>query len=414
MAAATFGPPHAVPWHFSGTAVIGIVTGTEGTMSQAARGVPGSVHGVFPGLDEEYAKILALLDQNIAIKHIVESVPRLTGVDLAYVGELDPDGGLILRDAVNSITGNVDGLVVPLGVGLGGTVLASRRPMWVSDYCRAPQITHDFSAHVEAERVKGMIAVPIIHEERLLGVLFGANRQEVEFGGRTAQALEQIAARAATATVVAERARHATEVAVHEERRRMALELHDTLGAMLYTIGAGIRRLGEDVATYSPSSEISERIQSIETQAMEASAALRGSLRVLSAPPEQVALGVALREDVRAFEERTGVKARVLMLTEVPALPESRTRALSDVTREALRNVEKHASAQSVVVSVFASDDGVAVTISDDGVGLPDNYAECGGLGLASTADRLARLGGRATITESEDGGVSVQAWIPR
>jgi len=77
-------------------------------------------------------------------------------------------------------------------------------------------------------------------------VLYGANFEETEFGDRTTYAMEQVAARTAAADVVAERARHAAEVAVHEERRRVALELHDTVGAMLFTLGAGIRRLGDE------------------------------------------------------------------------------------------------------------------------------------------------------------------------
>ena len=60
----------------------------------------------------------------------------------------------------------------------------------------------------------------------------------------------------------------------------------------------------------------------------EAAAALRGSLRALSAPPEQVALGVALRSDCRAFEDRTGIAARLITMTELPSLTHSRiTRA---------------------------------------------------------------------------------------
>src|SRR4029453_18351391 len=104
------------------------------------------------------------------------------------------------------------------------------------------------------------------------------------FGDRTAQALERIAVRAAAAQVVAERARHAAEGAVHEERRRLALELHDTVGGMLFTLRAGVPR-PSDEPQLDP--ETRSRVSVIENQAIEAAAALRGSLRVLSAPPEQ-------------------------------------------------------------------------------------------------------------------------------
>lgn len=365
---------------------------------------------VLMALDDQYAEILGLLDRVVAVRRIVATVPRLVGVEIAWVG--DPSGAdrMVLQHSVNSTSGLVEGLVVPVGAGLGGKVLAARRPLWVSDYCKAPEISSHFKAEADVEGIKAMIAVPIIANEQLLGVLYGANRRDTVFGDRATLALEQIAARTAAAQVVSERAKHAAEVAVHEERRRLAMELHDTVGAMLFTLGAGIRRLG---AVPGLDHEVRSRLSIIEQQAIEAAAVLRGSLRVLSAPPEQVALGVAVREHCRAFQQRTGIPARVIALTELPPLPPSRIAALADAARESLLNVEKHAGAQSVVVSLFTTRDGVAVTVSDDGVGLPQDALTEPGLGLAAVSDGLARVGGSVTISPNDDGGVTVQAWIP-
>jgi signal transduction histidine kinase len=360
-------------------------------------------------LDAEFADILALLDRSAAIRRIVAMVPELTGVAMSWVGEPAGEDEIVLGKSVNTPTRLVEGLVVPVGAGLGGKVLVARRPMWVSDYCADREITHHFKAQAMAEGMRAMIAVPIVHDGRLLGVLYGANSEETLFGDRTAHALEQVAARTAAAEVVAERARHVAEVAVHEERRRLALDLHDTVGAMLFTLGAGIRRLGDEPGL---DAVVRARLTAIEEQAMEASVALRGSLRVLSAPPGEVALGVALREHCKAFADRTGTGARMITLTELPVLPASRIRALADAAREALLNVEKHARAQSVVVSVFALRDGVAVTVSDDGVGFTGHGAG-NGLGLPATGDRLARVGGTLTVTRNDDDGVTVQAWVP-
>ncbi len=155
------------------------------------------------------------------------------------------------------------------------------------------------------------------------------------------------------------------------------------------------------------------RLSALEQQAVEAAAALRGSLRVLTAPPEQLALSVALREHCSAFTERTGVTARVITLTELPTLPASRGAALSDAVREALFNVEKHAAAQSVVVSVYSYREGVAITVSDDGVGLDEDYTRGDGLGLAAMSERVARVGGTVMVGPNDDDGVTVQAWVP-
>jgi signal transduction histidine kinase len=370
------------------------------------------VPDVLSALDAQYAEIVGLLDRSAAVRRMVANVPEMVGVDLAWVGDPiadSPEDRLILQHSVNSTSGLVEGLIVPIGAGLGGKVLAARRPLWVRDYCASIDISHHFKTQAEIEGIRAMIAVPIIANNELLGVLYGANRYHTDFGDRTTRALEQMAARTAAAQVVSERAKHAAEVAVHEERRRLALELHDTVGAMLFTLGAGIRRLGAEPGL---DEEVRSRLWTIEQQATEAAAALRGSLRVLSAPPEQVALGVAVREHCRAFQERTSIPARTIALTELPPLSPSRITALADAAREGLLNVEKHAGAQSVVVSIFATRDGVAVTVSDDGVGLPETGAEPG-LGLASVCERLARVGGSVTVSPNDDGGVTVQAWIP-
>ncbi|MFE9772022.1 GAF domain-containing protein [Streptomyces sp. NPDC005931] len=361
-------------------------------------------------LTEGYSQILALLDQSLAMRRVVDEVPDLTGVDVAWVGEPDGEDRLVLGHTVNARTPAVEGLVVPTGCGLGGQVMLRRSPLWVSDYRRSDTITHHFNAQAETEGLGAMIAVPVIHEGRLLGVLYGSNRDTSPFGDRTAESLQKAAGRAAAAAVVAERARHAAEIAVHEERRRLAMELHDTVGAMLFSLGAGIRTLAGELPA---GDAVSARLTDLEEQAVQAAAALRVSLHALHAPPEEVALGVALRGHCRAFQERTGVVARLIIVTEVPGLPPARIKALADVTREALLNVEKHARARSVVVSVFTHAGRVGVTIADDGVGLPPGDRPSGGLGLATMAERLERVGGEAQVGRNEDGGVSVQAWVP-
>jgi len=362
-------------------------------------------------LEQEYTSILGLLDAPSAIQRLVIHVPELAGVETAFTGETDGRGQMILHQPVN-LTERVEGLAAPMAASMGGQVFARRRTLWTSDYRTAAGITPRFKAAAEAEGLVAIIAVPMIHDGKVLGVLYGGNRQQTNFADRTVQALEHVATRMMTAQIVAERARRAAEVAVQEERCRLALDLHDSVGAMLFTLRAGIQRLCDEPAL---DLHVRTRLSALEQQAAEASAALRGSLHVLHAPPAQVALDVALRGHCRAFADRTGVEAQVITLNDPPPLPRSRIVALADTTREALLNVEKHAHAQHVVVSVFAARDGVSVAISDDGVGLDEDYARGDGLGLAAMSERIARVGGTVGIGPNEDNGdgVTVQAWVP-
>lgn len=363
-------------------------------------------------MDEDYAQVLSLLDRRTAFRAVLARLPAEIGVDVAWLGELDEAGNVTLGHAVQVRTDVLFGLVVPPGIGLGGRVVLTRQPQWVSNYPVADDLHHPFSVQANREGIKGMIGVPLVHAGRCLGVLYAGNRVESTYGDLTVRALEGAAVRAATAAVVAERARHSAEVAVHEERRRLALQMHDTVGAMLFTIGAGVRKLGDELVDAAP--DLRDRLVTIERQASAAGAVLRESLQALHAPPDSVALSVALRADCRAFEERTGIPVRFVVLDDPPPLHTSRANALAAAVREALLNVEKHAQADSVLVSVFRSTSGgVTVTVYDDGIGSENNSKEGSGLGIASATDRLGRVGGRLVIGRNDDGGTTVRASVP-
>lgn len=361
-------------------------------------------------LDDDCAEVLRLLDRRAAFRSILEHLPGEVGVDVTWIGELDRSGDLVLGHSVRTHTDAIDGLVVAPGIGLGGRILQTGRSDWVPDYTVDADLINPFVAQVEREGLKGVVAVPLVHAGRIFGVLYGADRAETAYSDVTLTALESAAARATSAAIVAERARHSAEIAVHEERRRLALQLHDTVGAMLFTIGAGVRKLGDDLAHHP---DLQARLGTIERQAAEAAAVFRESLQALHAPPDSLALAVALRADCRAFEERTGIPVRLLVLDDLPPLHSSRTNALAAAVREALLNVEKHAHASSVLVSVFRTRDGATVAVNDDGIGPPANSDGRGGLGLSAATDRLGRVGGYLTIGRNDDGGCTVRAWVP-
>jgi len=359
-------------------------------------------------LDGQYGDILAVLDENAAYRRVVEQIRELLSFDVSWVG-VPTDDQIVLRSFVGARARSLNGVVVAAGQGLGGQVLASRRLRSVRDYFSARSITHQFDAQVRPEGLRGMIAVPMMVGNRMFGVLYGANRRPMHFSDRTISAMVEAATGGARAALVAERARHLAEVAVHEERRRLAVELHDSVGAVLFTITAQARGLGDRGGF---DDDLRQRLVAIEQRAGEAAAKLRESLRVLHASPQEVALGVALRADCHSFEERTRVPARVL-IADLPNLHPSRVKALIESVREALVNVEKHAQASSVVVTVCTGDGGVYASVVDDGVGLAPRKSDAG-LGLEAASDRLERVGGRLTLTENDEGGLTFRAWVPR
>jgi signal transduction histidine kinase len=358
-------------------------------------------------LGEQYADLLATLDRGEALRRALALLAE--GSEVAWTARPDADGVLTLDQVTGDRTGVLRALRVPPNTGLTGKVFRAGSAEWVDDYFGSQEITHDFDRHMAGEKVRRVLAVPLLRDGESLGVLAIGPREDGTFGDRDIERVSAIAAQAALAVSIAERARLNREIAVHEERRRMAADLHDSVGALLFAIGSGMADLAE--ATKADP-ELRARLDRLQTQAAEATTALRDSLRTLRSSPAALALGVALRADCAAFADRTGMPAELVILDEdPPELAPSRSDVLLTAVREALLNVEKHAQAGAVTVSVRRRDPWLTVAVHDDGVGLRPDHTP--GLGLTSTGEALARLGGSVRVVSDPDGGTIWRARLP-
>ncbi len=358
-------------------------------------------------LGEQYADLLAALDRGEALRRALALLAD--GSEVAWTACPDADGVLTLEQVTGDWTGVLRALQVPPNTGLTGKVFQAGRAEWVDDYFGSQEITHDFDRHMAGEKVRRVLAVPLLRDGEALGVLALGPREDGTFGDRDIDHASAVAAQAALAVSVAERARLSREIAVHEERRRMAADLHDSVGALLFAIGSGMADLAEVTKT---DPELRARLERLQTQAAEATTALRDSLRTLRSSPAALALGVALRADCAAFADRTGLPAELVILDEdPPELAPSRSDVLLTAVREALLNVEKHAHAGAVTVSVQRRDPWLTIAVHDDGVGLGPGHTP--GLGLTSTGEALARLGGSVRVVSDPDGGTIWRARLP-
>lgn len=358
-------------------------------------------------LDEQHADLLAALDRGEALRRALALLTE--GSEVAWTASPDADGVLTLEQVTGDWTGVLRALQVPPSTGLTGKVFQTGRAEWVDDYFGSQKITHDFDRHMATEKVRRVLAVPLLRDGKPLGVIALAPRQDGTFGDRDVEHASAIAAQAALAVSLAERARLSREIAVHEERRRMAADLHDSVGALLFAIGSGMADLAE--ATQADP-DLRARLDRLRRQAVDATTALRESLRTLRSSPGALALGVALRADCAAFADRTGLPAELVILDEdPPELAPSRSDVLLTAVREALLNVEKHAHAAAVTVSMGRTGPWLTIAVHDDGVGLGPDHTP--GLGLTSTAEALARLGGSVRVVSDPDGGTVWRARLP-
>lgn len=359
--------------------------------------------------------LLSVLDRVLALRGTAQLLRDVTGGHTGFVADVDRPGRLVIRWLAGHRTDALCDLVVPEGRGIGGRALALGLPVRVSDYVSSPTITHHYDAQVNREALSAMVAVPVPAPDGsgTAAIAYAALRGPGEFGDDAVRAVQGVAAQASRALLLADRAEVGRATAVAAERRRMQTSLHDSVGAMLFSIGAQVRDLRAELPD---NPLLASRLGRLESDVSEASRALREALLALSETSPERALPIELAEHCRSFTTRTGLPARFVQLAQVAPLDEERTELLVAAVREGLLNVEKHARGVStVVVSLGEVDGGVQVAVADDGADRTGDEppAEGSGLGIRMLAARAARLGGRVSLVHDEDGGATLRMLLP-
>ncbi|MCW0216100.1 MAG: GAF domain-containing protein [Pseudonocardia sp.] len=364
--------------------------------------------------------LLSVLDRVLALRGVARLIREAAGADTGFLGERgrpsdgDARGSAVIRWTAGTRTDALQDLTVSVGRGIGGRALALGRPVRVSDYVSAPTITHDYDERVRREALGAMIAVPVVDSGCTLAVAYAGLHGPGVFGDTAVDEVARVAAEAVPVLRLADAATSNVDGAVAAERRRMQASLHDSVGAMLFSIGAQVRDLRVDLPD---NPLLTSRLGRIEADISAASLALRESLLSLSETGPERALPVELAEHCRSFEARTGVTCRFVQLGPVDPLDAERTAVLVGVVREGLLNAEKHADASTVVVSLAPADaGGVQLAVADDGRPEDAGTGTAGpgtGLGLPMLVARGARLGGRVSLVRDEDGGTTLRVHLP-
>ncbi|MFI5627478.1 LuxR C-terminal-related transcriptional regulator [Nocardioides sp. NPDC051685] len=133
-------------------------------------------------------------DDTDAFRASLRNIRKACGVPIAFGGRREGNGiRLTTFDGVR--TRLLDQLAVTPGAGLGGRVLASRRPAGVRHYARATTITHEYDRPVLAEGISSIIAAPVLVDGEVRGVLYASLRGfEHAIGDRTTDALVRYSA----------------------------------------------------------------------------------------------------------------------------------------------------------------------------------------------------------------------------
>jgi signal transduction histidine kinase len=201
------------------------------------------------------------------------------------------------------------------------------------------------------------------------------------------------------------------------ERRRIARELHDSVGQYLVGLKINLEQLLGTRANLSPTHEklLAETIDLTERSMLEVR-----TISHLLHPPllDEVGLESATRWYADGFAKRCALKVSLHLDHITNRLPKEVELALFRVLQESLTNVHRHAGAKSIEVVLTCSTGHVALSVIDDGKGISSEVltrfrsGSASGVGLAGMRERLAELDGTLEV-EQRSRGTAVRASIP-
>ncbi|MGH2387655.1 MAG: histidine kinase [Chloroflexota bacterium] len=280
-----------------------------------------------------------------------------------------------------------------------------------------PEVSGEVALLIQASLREGWgaaTAVPMVLLGRSRGVMICFTTKPEPLSEAELRVLRTVVGQA---TVAMENARlfvQSHDLAVLEERTRLARDLHDSVTQSLFSLNLAARA-ATNPRTRTDPARLDRALTMVGDLAQSSLSEMRALLFELR--PAQLqgeGLLVALRNHAVAMEERTGLTVLV-DLPDICALPAGHEDVLYRVAQEALANVARHARARRAVVRLRLVPGWVELTIEDDGVGVapgtdlspePENAA--GRYGIRGMRERVVGLGGRLTVQSGSAAGAEI------
>jgi signal transduction histidine kinase len=350
------------------------------------------------------------LDLPAVLKQIVESAVDLVDAKYGALGVLDPSGTRLAQFITVGIDDEMHRAIghLPEGHGILGLLIVDPRPIRLPDLREHPD---SYGFPPQHPPMRSFLGVPVRLRDEVFGNLYLTDKTTGEVFTDVDE--ELVVALAGAAGVAIENARlHARvqELTLLEDRERIARDLHDTVIQRLFSTGLAL----QGAARLAQSPEVIDRleraVEDLDVTVKHIRSAIFGLER-------SRATAHSLRSRVLDLAGEAagplGFEPRVVFSGPVDTMVgEVVGEELLAVLREALSNAARHAKAEHVDVEVTASETGLVLLVSDDGIGPPTDVRE-GGLGLRNMSRRAERLGGSLRLQAREPRGSTLEWQVP-
>ena len=348
------------------------------------------------------------LDLEAVLHHIVESAAALVDARYGALGVLDESGNQLSQFITVGLDDETRRAIgaLPKGHGILGLLIVDPKPIRLPDLTEHPD---SYGFPPNHPPMKSFLGVPIRVRGQVFGNLYLTDKTTAEVFTDVDE--ELVMGVAAAAGVAIENARlhlRVRDLALLEDRERIARDLHDTVIQRLFATGLRL----QGAARLAARPEVADRINGAVADLDLTVKHIRTAIFGLEASRSSAS---GLRSRVLSLTAEAagalGFDPRVLFDGPVDSTSDEVATEVLAVLREALANVARHAQARRVDVEVVRNGD-LCLRVVDDGRGLPATR-RAGGHGLANMESRATRLGGSLSVVGGAGAGTTVEWRVP-
>ncbi len=328
----------------------------------------------------------------------LDNIIAVTSADAAEVWLAEDDGDMVLHSHRGAFPeAFLERQRFQVGEGIPGMVAQKREPIIIRDL---PSDARFLRGGVVEAGFHTLCALPLWYQNKVVGVLTAASLKPGTLDNpRELRLLEGIREWLAIAVENARLYQQVGNLAVLEERERIAREMHDGLAQVLAYINAQTSSISRNLAD-GRLEEAHQEIRHLREAARGVYADIREAilgLRLASVQPGQ--MWQALKEYTENFSLQTGISVswKGLELAQRGSLEPSAETQLMRIVQEALTNVRKHAIASRVKLSINNQDGSLSIAVEDDGKGFNVDEPRRDGqnhFGLDTMRERAESVGG--------------------
>jgi signal transduction histidine kinase len=366
-----------------------------------------ALHGA--GLD-----VTAELSLDAVLNKVVDRARTLVGARYGALSVVNDDGSIqtFLTSGVSAEQRAKIG-PPPVGHGLLGVVIREGERLRLPDIGTDPR-SYGFPPNHPV--MHSLLAVPVTCKGPFVGNLYLSEKVHGgEFTRDDEASLERFAVQAAIAIDNAHLHRQVADLAVAQERLRIAHEMHDGIAQVLGYVNTKVQAATEYIRR-GKTDEGLEQLRQLAEAAREAYSDVRVSivdLRTLPGPARS--FHDVLQEYIDRWHEQTGIMTRLTVDPDL-TLPPGNELQLIRIIQESLANIRKHSRATSASVDVHRRDGKLQLAVTDDGVGFSQTTLGRGvfpRFGLSTMRERAESIGGTFKIESTPGGGTAVRVEIP-